>query len=340
MRETLSPAPLVSIVTVFHNRAAFVAESIASLLAQEGADFEIIAIDDGSTDDTLAQLHGITDSRLIVVPQANSGFTRAINAAIALTRGHYIAIHGAGDISLPTRIARQAAILDARAEVGVVGCYVENHAKIGAGSYVIRPPDGLPFFQTLLERNLFTHGEAMFRRDVFDHVGGYREMFTFAQDFDLWLRISRHSGYAIVPEVLYVRRLFENGVSSNPHKMLLQAYASDFAVQLASAGGEHDFLTLYGPLAAFLRKKSPRLARTIAWTGARRMVMGDEPGGWLLVATARAECMTRQVAIIWMLGVTHRIPGIWQIARFILERRLRSFDRSTLASNQHRLKHL
>ncbi|MEG3166334.1 glycosyltransferase [Sphingomonas sp. PB2P19] len=318
---------MVSIVTIFYNRAASVAESITSLLTQEGADFEIIAIDDGSTDDTLARLRAITDPRLIVVPQANSGFTRAMNAAIALTRGRYIAVHGAGDISLPTRIARQAAILDARAEVGVVGCHVQNDAKIGSDSYVVRPPDALPFFQTLLERNLFTHGEVMFRSDVFNTVGGYREMFTFAQDRDLWLRISRHTDYAIVPEVLYIRRRFADGVSSDPHKLLLQAYASDFAVQLASAGGERDLLALYGPLAAFLRKKSPRLARTIAWTGARRMVMGDKVTGWSLVTTARAECLTRQVAMIWLLGVTHRIPGVWSIARSVLARRLQAFDR-------------
>ncbi|RYE93449.1 MAG: glycosyltransferase, partial [Oxalobacteraceae bacterium] len=299
----------------------------ASLLAQYGVTFEIIAVDDGSTDDTLARLRAIVDPRLIVVTQANSGFTRAINGGIARARGCYIAIHGAGDISLPTRIARQAAILDARAEVGVVGCYVRNDAKIGLDSYVVRPPNDLPFFKTLLDRNLFTHGEVMFRRDVFDRVGGYREMFTFAQDRDLWLRISRHVDYAIVPEVLYIRRRFSDGVSSDPNKLLLQAYASDFAVQLAIYDEGHDPLTVYGPLAAFLRKKSPKLARTIAWTGARRMVLGDMAIGWSLVSIARAESMTRQVAMIWLLGATHRFPPVWRMARSILQRRLLGFDR-------------
>ncbi|RYF04511.1 MAG: glycosyltransferase family 2 protein, partial [Oxalobacteraceae bacterium] len=148
--------PIVSIITVFHNRAEHVEASIASLLAQRGVDYEIVALDDGSTDDTLACLQAISNPRLTVVAQANTGFTAAINTAIAHSRGRYIAIHGAGDISLPNRIARQAAILEARPEVGVIGCHVSNDAKLGSDRYVIRPPDGLPFFETLLGRNLFT----------------------------------------------------------------------------------------------------------------------------------------------------------------------------------------
>ena len=326
-------APSVSIVTIFHNRATSVGESIGSLLAQEHADIEIIAVDDGSTDDTLAQLRAIVDPRLTVVAQTNIGFTRAINAAIARTHGQYIAIHGAGDISLPTRIARQAAILDARPDVGVVGCHVRNDAKLGPGSYVVRPQEGLPFFQTLLDRNLFTHGEVMFRRDLFDRVGGYREVFSFAQDRDLWLRMSQHMDYAIVPEILYLRRRFPDGVSSDPNKLLLQAYASDFAVQLAAAKdrnmgskGVPDLLDRHGPLSAFLRKRSPRLARTIAWTGARRMVMGDMAAGWSLVSAARAERMTHQVLAVWLLCATHRQPLLWQVSRTLLKRRLSRFD--------------
>ncbi len=328
MREYTSLLPVVSIVTVFHNRGATVSESIGSLLAQVGVAMEIIAVDDGSTDDTLSRLRKLSDPRLTVVAQANAGFTRSMNAAIARSRGRYVAVHGAGDISLPDRMSRQAAIMDARPDIGIVGCHVRNDAKTGPGHYVVRPPDGLPLFETLLDRNLFTHGEVMFRRSIFDRVGGYRTLFTFAQDRDLWLRISRHAGYAIIPEILYHRRRFADGVGNDPAKLLAQLYASDFAVQLArgAMAGDPDLLERHGPLAALLRERSPQLARRIAWTGARQMVSGDSKGGWGLVRRARAEQATVQVVAIGLLCGLHRLRVLWPIARWLLRRRLLAFD--------------
>lgn len=331
MPEDHSPPPVVTIVTIFHNRAVSVLESVASLLDQSKVSIEIIAVDDGSTDDTLSKLREVSDPRLTVIAQANIGFTRSMNDAIGRARGRYIAVHGAGDISLPDRIFRQAAILDAEPEIGIVGCYVRNDAKTGRENYVVRPPSGLPLFKTLLDHNLFTHGEVMYRRDVFHQVGGYRPFFTFAQDRDLWLRMSQKTGYAIVPDVLYVRRRFPDGVGSDLSKLLLQLYASDFAVQLAEGAAASnwrpDLLEREGPLAALLRKRSPGLARRIAWTGARQMITGDVQGGWSLVSTALRERLTPQVFAIWLLCGAHQMPILWPIAQFLLKRRLLSFDR-------------
>ena len=321
------PPPTVSVVTAFYNRGSSALESLKSLLDQRDVDFEIVAVDDGSTDDTLTVLRSIKDPRLTVIAQANGGFTRAINTAVAHAAGRYIAVHGSGDISLPLRLARQAAVLDRQAHVGIVGCYVRDQAKLNVADHVARFPNGLPFFETLLYRNLFTHGEVMFRKALFDKVGGYREIFTYAQDRDLWLRISQHATYEIVPEVLYERRVFDNSVSRDADKLIMQAYAADFAAQVAmNADEQGDWITRHGALAIFLRRPSANLARRIAWTGARLMVSGEVTSGWRLIRQACREKLTRQVAMIWLLVLPHKVWPLWQVTRPMLVRRLARID--------------
>jgi len=320
--------PLVSVVSAFYNRGDRVAESVGSILAQTYPNLEVVIVDDGSRDDTLAQLQALNDPRLRIITRENRGFVASINEAVRASRGEIVAIHGSGDLSLPDRIARQAQALIDDATIGVVGCWVENDETGAEGSRLFQAPGGLPFHTTLLKRNLFTHGEAMFRRSLYDRVGGYREFFRFAQDRDLWLRISRFAEYAIVPEVLYRRYKPEGGVSADPEKLVLQAYLSDFAVQCARAvdRGERDPIDRHGHLAPFLREKPELFARKLAWFGARLMVQGDVERGWPIVRRARGESDSRQVRMIHALAGTHRKPALWnRIGRPMLARRLAQF---------------
>lgn len=322
--------PLVSIITAFYNRAEHVAASVGSLLAQTYRNLQVVVIDDGSTDGTAAALRRFDDPRLHLVEQPNAGFTVSMNRALALTKGEFVAVHDAGDISHPDRIAEQVKLLLAKPEVGVVGCWVEDDSNVSDAVNVIRPPDGLPFFETLRRRSLFTHGEVMARRALYERAGGYREFFRFAQDRDLWMRMSPNTEYAILPRVLYRRVKIAGGVSTSPEKLVLQAYLSDFAVQCAErrdAQG-HDLLDRYGHLGPFFRHRSRATARRIGWLGARMMVMGDVDAGWQLVRRARAEFLSRQVLTIWMLAALHRAPALWKlVGRPVLLRRLRSFER-------------
>lgn len=321
-------APLVSVVSAFYNRAGAVAESVGSLLAQTYPNLEVIVVDDGSRDGTADALRRLDDPRLTVISRENRGFVASMNEAIRASRGEIVAVHGSGDLSLPDRIARQAQVLRDRPEVGVVGCWVENDDTELGSTRLFKAPDGLPFHETLLGRNLFTHGEAMFRRSLYDRVGGYREFFRFAQDRDLWLRISKHADYAIVPDVLYRRFKPPGGVSNDPEKLVMQAYLSDFAVQCARAvdAGEPDPVERHGHLAGFLRERPAGFARKLAWFGARLMTQGDLERGWALVRRARAERLSRPVAIVYALAATHRSPALWnRVGRPILTRRLAGF---------------
>src|SRR6186713_2063521 len=110
------PLPPVSVLMPTHNAAAFVTASIESLLAQTFTDFELIVVDDGSTDATLDVLAAIDDPRLTVIASPdNQGPVHARNRAFAAARGRYIAALDADDLCHPERLARQVAYLDGHA---------------------------------------------------------------------------------------------------------------------------------------------------------------------------------------------------------------------------------
>jgi len=312
---TATGEPTVSIVTVYYNRAAHVTESIRSLLQQSFTNIEVVVVDDGSTDDTLQVLGRIDDPRLRVIEQQNAGFVVAINRAIRASRGRYVAIHGSGDRSLPERIEAQAAVLDAEPQVGVVGCYVRNQDPFDPSKFEdFKARNGLNFFDALLRQALFTHGEVMFRRQLFDRVGGYREFFRFAQDRDLWLRMSRFADYRIVERPLYQRFKLEDGVGTSAEKLILQGVLSDFAVQCALSRGTDgkDLLDRYGAVAPLLRRPSKALANRYYGFARLMLLAGKLADAQRMLDAARAEAPTARVRILRIfLWIRRKAPWTW-----------------------------
>ena len=260
--------PLVSVISAYYNREDHVAESIQSLLDQTYENLEIIIIDDGSKDGTFKRLSEFSDPRLKVVTHDNIGLVRSFRKAIEMSKGEYIAVHGSGDISYPRRIEAQAKLLQSQPRVGVVGCHVKNiNTHNGFVSlYKNTVPENLT--ASLQKENIYTHGEVMYRRSVYERVGGYRTFFLYAQDRDLWLRMSRYTEFAMVEEVLYDRLTLADGVNLNLEKRALQAYLADFAGQcmayrLTQPGEQRDLLDVYGERAPFFRRKSPALAKKL-----------------------------------------------------------------------------
>lgn len=278
---------LVSVVTVFHNRAPHIAGSVGSLLNQTHRELEIIVVDDGSTDNTAEELAKLSDSRLDVRIQKNTGFTPAIERAVRSAKGEIVAIHGSGDISAPTRIERQLASLEAHPEVVVTGCLVtnqENEVRKPTGSL----PIGTPMtFSELADVYPMTHGEAMFRKSVFEQVGGYRSFFQLAQDYDLWLRMNEHGKFFTVPEPLYQRRQFENSINTNIVKLLQQQHYASFAHFCGRSRTEqgYDPLDQFGNAGAFMLPVSKPLAKRLSAMGLKALARGDQ-NGELLVAAA------------------------------------------------------
>lgn len=262
---------LVSIISVFHNREKYALESINSILNQTYRDIEIILVDDGSTDNTYKILSRISDPRIKLFKHKNQGFTKSIKEAINLSKGEIIAIHGAGDISLDTRIEKQVEILKRNTDIGIVGCYVENYDVDNNQRSLYIPPSEKNGNMTeiLKKANIFTHGEVAFRRDIYEKVGGYREYFKYSQDRDLWLRMSLLTNYTIIPEKLYIRYNFSNGVSKTFEKMVIQKYYGSLMCQCIEMRviGKKDLIDLYGEHAAFFRSRDRDLsAKFLKWS--------------------------------------------------------------------------
>lgn len=233
--------PLVSIISVFYNRAIYVKRSVDSLLKQTYSNVEIILVDDGSTDNTLDELASYQDPRIRLLTDENKGLVRALRGAIASSQGELIAIHGSGDISLPERIEMQVDLLMKNPDVGVVGCYMRNFNMVKNTWEVVCRTIAEDQLSQLINSNPFSHGEVMFRRRCYDQVGGYREFFEFAQDRDLWLRMATVTRFGIVPKILYQREPVEGSVTKVPSKARKQAYLSEFAIACAMTRRDQGF---------------------------------------------------------------------------------------------------
>lgn len=279
---------LVSVVTVFHNRARHVAASVGSLLAQTHDSLEIIVVDDGSSDGTATELRKLHDHRLDVRVQENTGFTIAIDRAVRSAKGDVIAIHGSGDISAPTRIKRQLAALEAHPKVVVAGCMVTNEAselRLPTSNRVLGTAMD---FTELLQTYPMTHGEAMFHKPLFEQVGGYRPFFQLGQDYDLWLRMAEHGSFLTVPEPLYRRRQFENSINTNALKLMAQAHYGDFAKQCAVIRERHGYdpLERFGNAGALMARPSSELSSKLGSMGLKELLRDNDEVSRILIAAS------------------------------------------------------
>jgi glycosyltransferase involved in cell wall biosynthesis len=198
-----------------HNGAPWVRDAVASVLAQTAGDLELIVIDDGSTDATRELLAAVKDRRLRVTHQARLGLTRALNRALALARAPLVARLDADDLALPDRLARQRAFMGAHGDVGLLGTGARELDETGREVALIRPPeDHAALRRMLIRRNPFVHSSIMMRRAVVERAAGYDETLPVAQDYDLWIRMSRLARVANLPEPLVVRRLLPGRVTA------------------------------------------------------------------------------------------------------------------------------
>ena len=185
--------PAVSVVMPTYNAEAFVDAAVASVRGQTFSDFELIIVDDGSDDHTIEILlrHLAADRRIQVLRKPHRGICEALNDAIAVASGAYIARMDADDIALASRLERQVAALSARPSVAVVGSNYEiidaTGAKRGASDL---PTDSAEIRAALERSNCIAHPTVLMRRDAFLAIEGYRRAFRQCEDYDLWVRLS------------------------------------------------------------------------------------------------------------------------------------------------------
>lgn len=195
-------APRVTVLMTVFNDERFVGAAIESILGQTFTDFELIIVDDGSRDGTPAILarYQSLDDRVSVIRQENAGTTRAANHGLAHARGEYVARLDSDDRSFPDRLQIEVDFLDAHPDVALVGggseIIDEEGNTVGLRNVHTNDPA-----RVLRHRCVYQQSDVMFRRSVVQSLGGYRDKFRNAQDYDLWLRISEVAPVAKLTDV-------------------------------------------------------------------------------------------------------------------------------------------
>jgi len=189
------PEPSVSVVIPTYNRAHLLPRALASVLSQEGV-LEVLVVDDGSSDDTEAVVKGFGDPRLRYLRQPrNLGAAAARNRGLREARGEFIALLDSDDEWLPGKLALQLALFRRLpATVGMVYTGSETVDSRGIRQSLLLPTVRGDIHHRLLERNLL-HGapsNALLRREAVARIGGFDEAMPAIEDYDYWLRLSRH----------------------------------------------------------------------------------------------------------------------------------------------------
>ena len=218
--------PAVSVLMGVWNGAPRVREAIESVLGQTLGDLELVVVDDGSTDATASILGSFGDPRVRVTRQRRGGLTSALRSALGLARAPLLARLDADDVALPERLERQRDFLERHPEVGLLGTAAREVDGIGREVGVVRPPtEDAALRGALIRHNPFVHSSVMMRRSALEQAGGYDPSFPVAQDYDLWMRMSRVTRMANLPEALVVRRLLPGRISATREAERLRAEA-------------------------------------------------------------------------------------------------------------------
>lgn len=195
--------PRVSVIIPVYNGAATIERVLKSVFEQTFDDFEIVVVDDGSTDETAAILERFS-SRIAIVRQPNKGFCAARNAAIAKSKGEYLALLDADDFWAPTKLEKAIAILDKSPQVVLVYTDVLNQDTAGRDlgtSPVDAATAHSPTMDEMLSRLWpIMPSTVVMRRAAYEQCGRFAE--GFSEDLDFWIRIREQGEFSYSPEKL------------------------------------------------------------------------------------------------------------------------------------------
>jgi len=220
------PVPRVSVLTTTYNGAAFIRQSIDSVLGQSFRDFELIVVDDGSTDATANIVANYDDPRIHVIRNSrNLGIVAARNLGFAAVRAGYVAALDHDDVSRPTRLAAQVAYLDRNERVVLVGSAIttDDNGKLCRTENSGGSTPGMMRWM-LHAGNPLTYSSVMFRTAAVRQLGCFmREEFELADDFDLYHRLLAIGDIARLDEALTIYRVHSTNASLSARAKLFQS---------------------------------------------------------------------------------------------------------------------
>lgn len=214
--------PLVSVVMPAYNASLHIREAVDSILNQTYKNIELIAVNDGSTDDTLDILNEYAkkDKRVVIVSRENKGVAESLNDGLKKASGKYIARMDADDCSLPHRIKTQVEFLESHPEIGICGANIYINDKSNIRKYPLTDEDIRKF---LYLGSAFAHPVVMFRKSfVDDGVIHYNPDFP-AEDYEQWTRLVLKTKAANIEEPLLIYRVDGNNISVRKLGLMLEA---------------------------------------------------------------------------------------------------------------------
>ena len=199
-----------------YNAASTIEESVRSVLAQTLTNFELVLVDDLSSDNSIALIEKISDPRIKIKKLVTRHRrTKALNQGLQICSGEYIAVLDADDIAYPTRFAKQISFLEENPKLVAVGTWFtninENGELISRSEFKTTSSD---IRRSLAFNNVLVHSSMMYRRSVANLQGGYLEDFDYAQDFALWIALAEVGDIGAIPEQLTKIRRLANSMTS------------------------------------------------------------------------------------------------------------------------------
>jgi glycosyltransferase involved in cell wall biosynthesis len=221
----------VTLLMTVYNGMPYLRQAIQSILDQTLEDWRCVIIDDGSTDGSGECLDALGDERFTIIHQANAGTAAAANRGLAYCDTRYTARMDADDISLPERLARQVAFLDAHPDVGLVGAQMAPLGEAGAGGSLKLPTEHAAIMSALASgRHGLGHSCITFRTELARQIGGYWSL-RLVDDWDFMLRMGEAAMLANLDEVLHLYRV--HGTSLNGAALRRMRFSIDYACELA-----------------------------------------------------------------------------------------------------------
>ena len=285
----------VSVIIPVYKGAAFIAQSIDSVLAQSYPDIELIIVNDGSPDNSDAVIQPyLADPRVKYIEQQNAGVAAARNAGIRVASGEYIAVLDQDDLWLPDKLARQVEYLDEHPEIALVHSNI--HFIDEAGERIPDPewawvaPTCGQALPELVQRNSICTGTVLLRKRALEQTGLFRQELAPADDWDLWLRIAARHPIGFVDAVTACYRVHQGNESRNLLKMqeaeirVVETFIHEHPGAVGNAITRAKLFSLYSEAARLLERSG-------RYTEAR--------GYWLRAMRVQPVATTPYVALIW-----------------------------------------
>ena len=310
MSANRASIPAISVIMAVYNTERYLTEAIQSILSQSFANFELVVVDDGSTDGSLEILRALAqqDSRIKLITQANAGIGAATQRGIVESQGEYIAIMDSDDISLPERLAFQKQFLDVNPQIAAVGSQWRMlHADgrdIGIDTH---PVDPAKVGVLMYAYYSLHHPTTMIRRNALEAVGGYNtDRSCLTPDYDVFMRM-QSAGYkfANLPEILFIWRL---NPASTTHK---KASAQAASVAKVRDAGFEKLLSSNPQQAAVIAKRIVCTFPTGSWQDdrIRQLLPEREPPllyrTWLSLPELTPEDRFNKALVMWLNKPNH-----------------------------------